>query len=109
MTEKGLKNDQNKQQWYPMPLVLLQPLADVFIAGEKKYKIFNCLKPFDDSDRRFYDALMRHLEVCQIDPLAIDEETGCYHLAQIAFNALLRLYNAKNNIKASGGSSDVTI
>lgn len=88
---------------------IITTISRCFYSWEKKYKIFNCLKPFDDSDRRFYDALMRHLEACQIDPLAIDEETGCYHLAQIAFNALLRLYNAKNNIKASGGSSDVTI
>jgi hypothetical protein len=38
---------------------------------------------------------MRHAEACQVDPLAIDEETGCYHGAQIAFNALLRIFNAR--------------
>jgi hypothetical protein len=96
---EGLKHDTGKQGWYPMPLVILKPLADVFIAGEKKYEIFNCLLPFKDSDRRFYDAIMRHLEACQIDPLAIDEETGCYHSAQIAFNCLLRLHNALNKEK----------
>jgi len=90
----GLKQDAEKQGWYPMPLTILRPLADVFIAGEKKYEIFNCLQPFNDSDRRFWDAAMRHLEACQLDPLAIDEETGCYHAAQVAFNALLRLHNA---------------
>lgn len=91
---KGIKLDSGKQPYYAMPLVLLKPLADVFTAGEIKYKTFNCLQPFDDPDRRFYDAIMRHLEACQLDPLAIDEETGCYHAAQIAFNALLRLHNA---------------
>lgn len=94
--EKGMKSDEGKQQWYAMPLVVLRPLADVFVAGEKKYKIFNCLKPFDDSDRRFWDATMRHLEACQIDPLSRDEETGCYHGAQACFSILMRIYNAKN-------------
>lgn len=93
-TKVGLKLDQGKQEWFALPLELLKPLADVFTAGEKKYSTFNCLNPFDDSDRRFYNSLMRHLEACQIDPLAIDEETGCYHQAQVAFSALLRLRNA---------------
>jgi len=94
MTE-GLKLDTGKQPYYAMPLSLLKPLADVFSAGEAKYKIFNCLQPFYDSDRRFWDATMRHLEQCQIDPLARDEETGCYHAAQVCFNMLLRIKNAE--------------
>lgn len=97
--QKGLKHDVGKQKWYAMPLEILEPLADVFAAGEKKYETFNCLNPFDDSDRRFYNSLMRHLEACQIDPLAIDEETGCYHQAQVAFSALLRLRNALMKVK----------
>lgn len=92
--EKGLKMDSGKQSWYPMPLELLEPLADVFTAGEKKYATFNCLFPFDDSDRRFFDSQMRHVMASQIDPLAVDLETGCYHQAQVAFSALLRLRNA---------------
>jgi len=95
MSEVGKKFDEGKQGYYPMPLVLLKPLADVFLAGEKKgYGTFNCLNPFENPDRRFYDAIMRHLESCQLDPLAKDEETNVYHCAQIAFNALLRLHNA---------------
>lgn len=98
----GLKYDEGKQQWYAMPLVLLKPLADVFSAGEKKYATFNCLEPFADSDRRFWNATIRHLESCQLDPLAIDPETGCYHAAQAAFNILLRIYNAKNKEDQNG-------
>ena len=97
--DKGLKYDNGKQKWYAMPLELLVPLADVFTAGEKQYEIFNCLQPFEDSDRRFYDSQMRHVEASQLDPLAIDEETGCYHQAQVAFSALLRLRNALMNKK----------
>lgn len=92
--QKGLKFDQGKQPWYAMPMQVLQPLADVFAAGEKKYATFNCLQPFSDPARRFYDGLMRHQSACQLDPLARDEETGCYHQAQVAFNALMRLHHA---------------
>jgi hypothetical protein len=93
--DQGIKFDEGKQNWYAMPLEILEPLAEVFRAGEKKYETFNCLKPFDDPARRFYDAMMRHVEAQQIDPLAKDPDTGCYHAAQIAFNALLRLYNCR--------------
>ena len=92
---KGLKFDSGKQSYFAMPLVLLKPLADVFVAGIKKgYGTFNCLQPFDDYSQRFYDAQMRHVEASQIDPLAIDPEVGCYHQAQVAFSALVRLHNA---------------
>jgi hypothetical protein len=95
--QKGLKLDSGKQPWFAMPLEVLEPLADVYAAGEKKYAIFNCLQPFEDGDRRFWDAIMRHLKAAQMDPLAKDEETGCYHLAQVCFNALHRLHNARNH------------
>jgi hypothetical protein len=36
---------------------------------------------------------MRHLEACQLNPLAKDKETGCYHAAQAAFSILMRLYH----------------
>ena len=97
MGDKGIKLDQGKRQWYAMPLEILEILADVFAAGEKKYATFNCLDSFDDGDRRFYDAAMRHLKECQRDPLAIDPETGCYHGAQAAWNLLLRTYHAEKN------------
>lgn len=93
LSVEGLKYDTGKQQWYAMPLEILKPLSDVFSAGEKKYATFNCLNPFQKPERRFWDAALRHLEACQIDPLAKDEETGCYHAAQVAFNILMRLYH----------------
>lgn len=98
--DTGLKFDQGKQPWFATPLEVIQLLADVFAAGEKKYGIFNCLKPFENGDRRFWDATMRHLTECQRDPLAIDEETGCWHGAQAAWNILMRTYHA---VKAKGG------
>jgi len=102
MKAKGMKKDEGKQKWHALPLALLEPLADCLNAGVKKYAKFNCLQPFDDPDERFYDGVMRHLEECQLDPLAIDEETGCYHAAQIAFNTLMRLYHCKKIIEDKG-------
>jgi hypothetical protein len=96
MSDAGIKLDQGKQPYYAMPLKVIKLLADVFAAGERKYATFNCLKPFEDGDRRFWDATMRHLEEAQLDPLAIDPETGCYHGVQAAWNILMRTYHAKN-------------
>jgi hypothetical protein len=93
ISPEGLKFDNDKQGWFPLPLVILKPLADVFLAGERKYSTFNCLQLFKEPDRRFWDATMRHLEACQLNPLAKDKETGCYHAAQAAFSILMRLYH----------------
>ena len=98
--DSGAKFDQGKREWFRMPLVVLGPLADVYSNPKAggKYPAFNCLKPFDDGDRRFWNAIMRHLEAAQLDPLAINEDDGgVYHLAQVAFNALHRLHNALNH------------
>lgn len=93
--EVGRKFDKGKQPWFALPLEILEPLADVMAFGEGKYGTFNCLERFDDPDRRFWDASMRHAAACQRDPLAIDEETGCYHEASRAFSALMRLYHCR--------------
>jgi len=92
---EGLKHDEGKQPWFALPLTILKPLADVFNAGEKKYETFNCLQPFTEPHRRFWNATMRHLEACQLDPLSKDEETDCYHAAQVAFNILMLLHHCK--------------
>ena len=91
----GPKYDQGKQRWLAMPLIHLRPLADAFTAGETKYSLFSNLHPFEQADRRFWDATMRHLELCQVDPLATDPETGCYHAAEACFSILMRLSNAR--------------
>jgi len=101
---EGAKFDEGKQDWYLLPLELLQPLADVMLIGEKKgYGNFSCLDPFSNPDRRFYNGTMRHQVESQRNPLAINKEYDqngnyigeCYHLAAVAFNALMRLYHAK--------------
>jgi hypothetical protein len=100
----GQKLDSGKQGWYALPLEVLEPLADVFTFGEEKYSAFNCLQPFEQSDRRFYNATMRHLKGSQLDPLAVNHEDGnVYHLAQVAFSVLMRLHHA---IKERGHAHD---
>lgn len=90
----GKKTDRGKEDWHCVPLELVELLVPVFEYGVKKYGRFNCLKPFDDYDRRFYSAKMRHTRASQLNPLAKDKESGLYHEAQVAFSALLRLHNA---------------
>jgi hypothetical protein len=60
--------------------------------GEGKYTTFNFLKglPLNDT----MDSLKRHLDKFE-DPSQpdIDEESGCHHLAHIAWNSLVALYH----------------
>lgn len=91
----GKKDDAGKQRWYAMPLCVLKDLADAFNHGQKIYGLFNCLKEFENPKEQFWNALMRHLEECQVDPMSKDKESGCYNAACVAFNALMYLYHCK--------------
>jgi endogenous inhibitor of DNA gyrase (YacG/DUF329 family) len=98
--DEGIKSDDGKQSWYYMPLEVLEPLADTFKIGVevKGYPPFNCLKPFKDGNRRLYEATLRHTKASQINPLATNSDDGdVYHLAQVAFSALIRLYHARKD------------
>lgn len=95
----GKKDDAGKQRWYAMPLCVLKDLADTFNHGAEEYGLFNCLQEFEEPKQRWWNALMRHLEECQIDPLAKDAKSGCYHAACVAFNALMYLYHCKRGVK----------
>jgi len=97
--EEGRKDDTGKPDWHCVPMEIIALLVPVFEHGVEKYGRFNCLKPFPDYDQRFYSAKMRHTVASQLDPLAIDKESGLYHEAQVAFNALLRLHNALRESK----------
>lgn len=97
--DTGLKLDQGKLDWHAFPFVCLEGLIKVAMAGCKKYARFNCLKPFDEGDSRFFSAAIRHTVECQIDPLAVDDETGCYHGYQAAWNLIMRTYHAEQRRK----------
>ena len=91
----GLKHDEGKLDWHALPLELVELLVPVAVAGAKKYGRGNILEPFNEADRRFYSATMRHVRACQHNPLAVDEETGCYHAAQAAYDLLARVYQCE--------------
>ena len=97
-SEEGKKDDTGKLDWDAMPLELIELLVPVFESGisVKGYGRHNCLHPFEDSRRRFFSAAMRHLRKCQLDPIAWNDDDQCYHAAQVAFNALMLLYHAKD-------------
>lgn len=97
--EGAPKHDDDKQRWHSMPIEVLKGLSDVFTAGAEKYYKFSCLGEFENGDARFWDAMMRHLEQCQTDPLAKDEETDCFHGYQAAWNILMRTYHAERKGK----------
>lgn len=97
----AVKLDGGKLDWHSFPLVVLEPLIQVAAAGCDKYARFNCLKPFEDGDVRLFSAALRHASACQLDPLAIDPENGCYHGAAAAWNMLMRTYHAEQARKAS--------
>ena len=91
---EGLEFDKGKIDWSVIPLEVIEPLVEVFMAGEAKYGFMNCLKDFENGDRRFFAAAMRHKVACQHDPLARDEETGQLHGYQDAWNMIMRTFHA---------------
>lgn len=99
-TQKGLKFDGEK----PMvgTLVNVFPMALMQIGacikfGTTKYPDPNNWKKVEGAERRYQDALMRHL--CKMNAgFEIDNETKLPHLTHVAWNALaiLELYLMKH-------------
>lgn len=87
----GFRDNKDKLRWRNIPRFIIRPLVEVGQFGEKKYATFNFLKglPVNDS----LDSMDRHWDKLS-DPTVpdIDDESGCHHLAHIAWNALVALY-----------------
>lgn len=94
---EGKKFDTGKLDWSLIDMALLEPLIPVFALGEERYGFLNWQKDFGPKyQRRFESAMKRHLKECQYNPLAINEKDGgVYHLAQVAWNALILLHHAQ--------------
>jgi len=99
---EGLKFDSGKIDFSLLPLEVLEPLIKVFEHGESKYGFENWRKDFGTAyRRRFIAAMLRHTKDAQRFPLAINEKDGgVYHLAQVAWNALILLHHEieKSNV-----------
>ena len=91
----GLKHDEGKLDWHALPLELVELLVPVALNGASKYGRHRILQPIEDAGPRHYSATMRHLSACQLNPLAIDPESGCYHAAHAAYDLLARLYQCR--------------
>lgn len=91
------KNDRldDKLMWELLPLEDVEDIVRVYTAGAKKYGP-DQWQNLPDGIRRYKAALLRHL--VEFDKgHEIDQETGCRHLAQVAWNAIAMLHISKYN------------
>ena len=89
------KNDRldDKLRWELLPLEDVEDIVMVYTAGAKKYEP-DQWQNLPDGIRRYKAALLRHL--VEFDKgNEIDEETGCHHLAAVAWNAIAMLHISK--------------
>ena len=84
-----------KLRWELLPLDLLEDLVKVYDEGAKKYFV-ESWKQIDEGHSRCKGALLRHL--LESEKQDIDDETECYHLAQVAWNALTMLWFRKQEL-----------
>ena len=93
----SVKNDRkdHKDRWDLVPLLDLEDVVKVYNAGVNKYGP-NRWQNLEDGFERYRGALMRHL-VAYMKGERYDAETGCMHLAQVAWNAIAILHYDKAN------------
>lgn len=92
------KNDfkDNKLRWDLLPLAEIEDIVAVYTAGSKKYGDNNW-QNLPNGLQRYKAALLRHL-LCYEKGEEFDEETGCRHLAQVAWNAIAMLWISKHKV-----------
>ena len=88
------KNDfvNKKLRWDLLPLKEIEKIVKVYTAGSEKYGE-NTWQNLPNGYDRYKSALFRHLLEYEKGN-EIDEETGCEHLAQVAWNAIAMLHCA---------------
>lgn len=99
--EESKKNDiiDNKIRMDLLPWRELEEIAKVYTAGAKKYGAHNW-ENLPDGYERYKGAMLRHL--CEVEKgNAVDEETGCFHCAQMAWNAIAMLHFKLNEYQAN--------
>ena len=103
----GMKNDRkdDKPMWELLPLLTIEEVVKVYTAGAKKYAPNNWMH-LENGYERYKAALFRH--ICEFERGNWrDADTGCIHLAQVAWNAIAMLHiemekrkeNKTDNIK----------
>lgn len=93
----GKKDDfkDHKLRWDLLPLQEIEDIVRVYTAGAEKYGDNNW-QNLDNGYQRYKAALLRHLLEYEKGN-RIDEDTGCLHVAQIAWNAIAMLYYDKHD------------
>lgn len=94
---ESVKNDykDHKLRWDLLPLAEIEDIVKVYTAGADKYGP-NKWQGLPDGYNRYKGAMLRHLMEYEKGN-TIDEETGCLHLAAVAWNAIAMLYCSKRN------------
>lgn len=89
---ESIKNDfkDDKVRMDLLPWPELKEIAKVYTAGAKKYGPNNW-QNLSDGYERYKGAMLRHLAEVEMGN-TIDDETGCMHCAQVAWNAIAMLH-----------------
>jgi len=91
-----VKHDDGKTRWDLLPWDELADLADVFAFGAEKYGVDNWRKGL--SWWRLFRAMIGHAIEHRIGHTRNAQDGNVYHLAQVAWNALVLLHYEKNGI-----------
>ena len=95
----SIKNDRkdDKIMMDLLPWPELEEIAKVYTAGAKKYGP-NKWQNLPDGYQRYKGAMLRHLTEVEKGN-EIDQETGCMHMAQVAWNAIAMLHCKMEEMK----------
>lgn len=93
---KSVKNDiiDDKLRWDLLPMEEIEDIVKVYHAGAKKYGP-NKWQNLDNGFERYRAAAARHL-MEYMKGERIDSDTGCFHLAQCAWNCIAMLWYDKH-------------
>ena len=82
--------------WELLPLKDIEDVVRVYTAGAKKYGP-NRWQDLPDGYNRYKAAMFRHLLEHEKGN-EIDKDTGCLHIAQVAWNAIALLHIVREQI-----------
>jgi len=98
--ETGLKYDGDKLRWDLIPLDAVEQVVRVLTFGAKKYAPNNW-QIVDSAKDRYYAALLRHIKAWRCGE-SIDPDSGLFHLAHVACNAIFLLwFELKDSVQSS--------
>ena len=97
--KEGKKNDyqDGKLRWDLLPLEEIEDIVKLYTAGSIKYGDNNW-QNLENGYQRYKAAMLRHLLEYEKGN-TIDEDTGCHHLAQVAWNAIAMLWISKHTFR----------